>query len=112
MPEAGCFDKIELGPTVQREYIYDEAKNTPVDKLFNEKLKNKDGVLFDTLLSEEGGRFYHEQNRNVIVEVGGGEVPDPPPGYFWTEYRDLLTLLRVNNCLNIQLRNLLSVLEW
>ena len=111
-PEAGCFDKIELGPTVQREYIYDETKNTPVDKLFDEKLKNKDGVLFDTLLSEEGGRFYHEQNRNVLLEVGGDEVPDPPPGYFWTEYRDLLTLLRVNNCLNIQLRNLLSVLEW
>ena len=34
-------------------------------KMFDERLKNKDGVLFDTLLSEEGGRFYHGRGENV-----------------------------------------------
>ena len=110
-PEIGCFDGIELGPTVQREYIY-KGELTDVDKLFDSKLKNNDGVAFDTLLSEEGGRFYHEQNRNVIMEIDENEIDSLPPGYFWTDYKTLSLLIRVNNCLNIQLRNLLSVLEW
>ena len=110
-PEIGCFDGIELGPTVQREYIH-KGELTDVDKLFDEKLKNKDGVIFDTLLSEEGGRFYHEQNRNVIMEIADDEIDSLPLGYFWSDYKTLNTLVQVNNCLNIQLRNLLSVLEW
>ena len=110
-PEIGCFDGIELGPTAQREYIH-KGESTDVDKLFDEKLKNKDGVVFDNLLSEEGGRFYHEQNRNVIMEISDNEIDSLPPGYFWTDYKTLNTLVQVNNCLNIQLRNLLSVLEW
>ncbi len=111
-PEVGCFDKIELGPSVQREYIHDETKNTAVDRLFDAHMKTGEGVKFNTLLSEEGGRFYHEQNRNVVIEVAPDELPTPPDGYFWTDYKTLGTLVKVNNCLNIQLRNLLSVLEW
>ena len=110
-PEVGCFDGIELGPTVQREYIHSEKK-TEIDKLFFDKLGQKKGVKFDTLLSEEGGRFYHEQNRNVIIEVKEDEVKDLPDSYFWANLKTLSTLVQVNNCLNIQLRNLLSVLEW
>ena len=111
-PEVGCFDRIELGPSVQREYVHDESKNTVVDRAFDAHLKTGEGVKFDTLLSEEGGRFYHEQNRNVIVEISADELSSPPDGYFWADYRTLNTLAQVNNCLNIQLRNLLSVLEW
>ena len=110
-PEIGCFDGIELGPTVQREYIH-KGDLTDVDRLFDEKLKNKDGIIFDTLLSEEGGRFYHEQNRNIVMEIEDNEIDRLPPGYFWSDYKTLNMLVQVNNCLNIQLRNLLSVLEW
>lgn len=108
--EVGCFDKIEIGPSVQREYISDETK-TEVDILFDKKLSDKSGILFDNLLSEEGGRFYQEQNRNVIIEIKKEEI-DLPQGYFWCDFKTLNTLVQVNNTLNIQLRNLLSVLEW
>lgn len=111
LPEVGCFDKIELAPTVQREYIHKGADNI-VDELFDEHLKNNHGVMFDTLLSEEGGRFYCEQNRNIIIEIDKNELERLPEGYFWTNYATLNMLVQVNNCLNIQLRNLLSVLEW
>lgn len=111
-PEVGCFDKIELGPSVQREYVHDETKDTAVDELFDAHMRTGEGVRFNTLLSEEGGRFYHEQNRNVIVEIDADELPKLPEGYFWTDYRTLSDMIRINNCLNIQLRNLLSVMEW
>lgn len=108
--EVGCFDKIEIGPCIQREYISSEPEND-VDKLFYKKLQNNEGVLFNVLLSEEGGRFYQEQNKNVIIEIDKSEIT-LPDGYFWCDYKTLNTLVQVNNTLNIQLRNLLSVLEF
>lgn len=110
-PEIGCFDKIELAPSVQREYICAEKMNA-VDNLFDQLVQDKKGIKFDTVLSEEGGRFYHEENRNVIVEIDKNDLSELPDGYFWTTYRVLNRLVQVNNCLDIQLRNLLSVMEW
>lgn len=111
-PEIGCFDKIELGPSVQREYVEDGYGYTEVDELFDERLKSGEGVKFNNLLSEEGGRFYADQNRNVVIEIDGRELSNPPKGYFWTDYKTLSLFLRMNNCLNVQLRNLLAVMEW
>lgn len=105
--EVGCFDSVELGPTVQREAICRTSENE-IDKLFHKQLSSGVGVMHNVLLSEEGGRFYHEQNWNVILEI---EPFKPPRGYFWADYKTLNLLTQVNNCLNIQLRNLLSLLE-
>lgn len=111
-PEPGCFDGLELGPTVQREAVpmCQRAENA-LDRLFDERLQSGEGVLFDHLLSEEGGRFYHEQNRNVLLRVKREELPMLPEGYFLLDYRALNELVQVNNVLNIQLRNLLALLE-
>lgn len=107
-PEIGCFDKMEIGPTVQ----IDNKKhvNNAVEERFFALYKNKDLVKNDVLLSEEGGRFYHEQNKNIIVY--SPEKFDVPEGYFWVSYATLNVLTQVNNCLNIQLRNLLSLLRF
>jgi oxidase EvaA len=109
--EIGCFDKIELGPTVQLEADADTENENGVTKLFLKKYENKTGVLYDIILSEEGGRFYHEQNRNAIIEIDKNELSELPKGYFWVSYGLLNRLVQINNCLNIQLRNLLSLLE-
>lgn len=110
-PEIGSFDKIELGPSIQRESIESSDKSQQVERVFEEKLQKQEGIVLDVLLSEEGGRFYHEQNRNVIMEVEKQEIGELPEGYFWVNYSSLNYLVQVNNCLNIQLRNLLSLLE-
>lgn len=39
------------------------------------------------------------------------ELPATIPGYVWSDYGTLNILTQINNCLNIQLRNLLSILE-
>lgn len=110
--ELGCFDGLELGPTVQREAVpMPDHKETEIDRFFFERLAQGKGVFFDHLLSEEGGRFYHEQNRNVLMQINIGEIPQLPKGYFWVDYRTLNELVQVNNTLNIQLRNLISLLE-
>lgn len=110
-PEAGCFDCLELGPTVQQEAVGSFQKEDAMTRLFWERLNAGKGVMFDHLLSEEGGRFYHEQNRNVLLRMDKSELPTLPEGYFLLDFRTLNELVQVNNTLNIQLRNLLSLLE-
>lgn len=108
--EVGCFDKIEVGPSVQLGSR--EKLNNLVDALFIYNLSHNKGIEFSGLFSEEGGRFYQEQNRNIIMHIEKNDLPDPlPDGYFWADFQTLNILIQFNNCLNIQLRNLLSILS-
>lgn len=109
--EVGCFDKIEIGPSVQLEPI-DNPNTSLVDALFSYNMEQNKGIEFSGLFSEEGGRFYREQNRNIIMKMNKEDLPDPlPEGYFWADFQTLNILIQFNNCLNIQLRNLLSILN-
>ncbi len=110
-PEIGSFDKAEIGPSIQWEpthYLYNDNE---VDKIFRRKYENKQGIMVNVVLSEEGGRFYHEQNNNVIVEITENELPVLPENYIWTDYAALNYMVQINNCLNIQLRNLISLIN-
>lgn len=109
LPEVGCFDKIEVGPSIQ---IGPNAQpSNIVEKLFFENVDENRGVDFKGIFSEEGGRFYHEENRNVIMQIDKNDLEELPEGYFWVSYQTLNVLIQINNCLNIQLRNLLSILD-
>lgn len=108
--EIGCFDEVELGPTIQMEPSNPRNNLNDIEKLFIKKLKNNDGILINVILSEEGGRFYHEQNQNSIIEIKKDEIKKLPKEYFWVDYSTLNKMIGFNNCMNIQLRNLLSLL--
>lgn len=110
-PEIGSFDKVELGPTIQWEATHYLYNDDDVEKVFRKHVENKENILCDVILSEEGGRFYHEQNRNIIIEIDDNELDMVPEMYIWVEYSVLSYLVQVNNCLNIQLRNLMSLIK-
>ncbi len=109
--EIGSFDKVELGPSIQWEPTHYLYNDDIVEKVFRSAVENHKGIMVGVVLSEEGGRFYHEQNYNYIVEIDEGEIPELPEGYIWLSYSTLNYLVQVNNCLNIQLRNLLSLIK-
>ena len=110
-PEIGSFDKVEIGPTIQWEPTHYLFNDDVIEQLFRRKYEEKQGIMVNVILSEEGGRFYHEQNNNVIIEVDKDEVPVLPNDYVWVSYATLNYLVQINNCLNIQLRNLLSLIK-
>ena len=110
-PEIGCFDLLELGPTIQQEAYSPTQHDNEISPFFFELLEKKQGIIFDQLLSEEGGRFYHEQNRNILIRIPHEQLPSLPEGYFLLDYYTLNQLTQINNILNIQLRNLLALLE-
>lgn len=110
-PEVGCFDKLELGPTVQFHNRIEIKLKDSVQTLFLDKAQKHSNILYDVNLSEEGGRFYHEENRNIIIEIHKYEIDYLTDDYFWFDYKTLLYFMEFNNILNIQLRNLISLLE-
>lgn len=110
--ECGNYDVMELAPTVQcLTGRYDSGSNTPpyVSYVLNAP---KDQIIFDTLQSEEGGRFYHEQNRNMLIKVGDDFPVEAPDNYRWMTLNQLYHFLKFNNFLNIQARSLLSALKF
>lgn len=110
-PEIGSFDKVEVGPSIQWEPTHYTYNDDLVERIFRRHIEKKNKIVYDVVLSEEGGRFFHEQNRNVIIEIDTEELVELPEDYLWVDYSALNYLVQINNCLNIQLRNLLTLLK-
>lgn len=111
--EIGSFDTVELGPTIQNEYV--DTLNMPsniIERIYLHHIELNKGIKNSVLLSEEGGRFYQEQNENVIIEIEKDEIKELPNNYMWLNYRTLNLLQQSNNVVNIQLRNLISLLDF
>ncbi|MGA8112195.1 MAG: NDP-hexose 2,3-dehydratase family protein [Actinocatenispora sp.] len=109
---AGTFDLIEASPTVQCT-PEDHADQPPelrpryLDLVLDAE---ESRIRYDTLLSEEGGRFHHALNRYRIVEVDAEFAGDEPDEYRWVTVRQLMGLVRAGNCLNVEARSLLACL--
>ncbi len=112
--ECGNYDVMELAPTVQclTGNVYDvkpEMRPAFVDYVLNAP---KEEIRYDVLQSEEGGRFFREQNRNMIVEVGKDFPQEVPEHYIWMTLKQINNFLKFNNYLNIQARSILSALKY
>lgn len=111
--ECGNFDIVELAPTVQ--CLTGNYAHTPLNHLpfLNEVLNaTPEQIVFDTLQSEEGGRFFREQNRNLLIEVKEEFSEKLPENYTWMTLNQLKTFLKFNNYLNIQARSLIAAINF
>ena len=110
--ECGNLDIIEMAPTVQcmtgnyrkghNEYTIpylEDVLNAPNDKIW-----------YSSYQSEEGGRFFHEQNLNTIVEVGDDFPLDVQENYCWMTLNQMLSFVSYNYYLNMAARSLLSAI--
>lgn len=114
--ESGNFDIVELAPSVQcltgnyRKGM-NEYEVPFIDYVLTPE-KYGATVLYSTFQSEEGGRFYKEQNKNLIVEINATSSIEIPKNYCWMTLYQLKELVKYNNYLNIQARSLLSVIDY
>lgn len=111
--ECGNFDVVELAPTIQ--CLTGDYKNPfgYVPTFLEEFQAGACGrIVFDTKQSEEGGRFYREQNRNVVCLADDAFPETPPENFIWLTLGQIKEFLRFNNYLNIQVRSLVSALEY
>lgn len=112
--ECGNFDVIELAPTVQcltGSYHNDNSKNTL--PFLNYVLNaDKENIIYNTYQSEEGGRFYKEQNKNMILLAGDDISNDLPENYIWMTLNQMQKFIQFNNYINIQARSLLAAISF
>ncbi|UXY33043.1 NDP-hexose 2,3-dehydratase family protein [Streptomyces sp. HUAS TT20] len=111
--EAGVLDVAELGPTVQCQpgralTLPPELRPRYLDVVLR---ATPDELLYDTVQSEEGGRFHHAGNRYVLMEVGDEFPVDVPEEFVWVTAEQLSALVRHSNYLNIEARTLLTGLR-
>lgn len=111
--ECGNFDVIELAPTIQclTGNIPSDPKSQPDFYQYAINAR-KEQIFLDTFQSEEGGRFYKEQNRNMIIEAADDFPLEVPEHFTWMTLRQVYQFLRFNNYLNIQARSLISALSY
>ena len=113
--ECGNFDVVEFAPTIQcltGDYrTVDPAYRPPfVTEFTTGQIPGH--MIFDTKQSEEGGRFYHEQNRNVLYLLDDDAPLTIPENFVWLTLGQIKEFLRYNNYLNIQVRSIIAALSY
>jgi dTDP-4-dehydro-6-deoxy-alpha-D-glucopyranose 2,3-dehydratase len=110
--EAGYLDVVELAPTVQcspenYELLPPAARPRFLDEVLD---LPRERIRYETLLSEEGGRFHHARNRYLVAEVEPLRRYEGPD-HRWVTLHHLVGLLRHSHYLNVQARSLIACLH-
>jgi oxidase EvaA len=109
--EPGCIDTIDLAPTVScSDYlkIMKSSERPPFIEFFENP--KPESILFSTVQSEEGGRFFHFQNLNMIIRVEEKTIVETPDNYRWMTLAQLMKLMQFG-LLNIESRSLISAIS-
>jgi len=112
--EAGNFDIIELAPTVQCLTGNYRKGQSEYDVMFLDEVLNAkpEQIWYSTFQSEEGGRFYKEQNKNMIIEVDETFPAEIPGNYIWMTLNQMKVFIKYNNYLNIAARSLIAAVKF
>jgi len=106
--EPGNFDVLEMAPTVSCSNFQNRARQ-PNKPLFLDFFTDApaDKIKYSVIQSEEGGRFYHFQNKCMVVEAGASEDFVIPENYIWMTLGQMMELVR-RGYFNIEARSLLT----
>ena len=106
--EVGNIDIAHMAPTIQcsmyKERFSEKNKSFPYMDIF---LNFRENILYDQMQSEEGGRFYHCQNRHMIVKIDNYKNLELKDGYIWVSYNQVLDFVRYGY-FNVEGRSLMS----
>ena len=99
-----------IGCTINTSDISEFNKNSTFNRLekkfydgyFSLK-KNKSNIIFDNILSDEGGRFYQCQVRCMVASVNYKEIKNIPNNYMWLSYNQVNEMIK-NKKIDIESR--------
>jgi oxidase EvaA len=109
--EPGCVDTLELAPTVScnqgENCLFDGTRPPYIDYFHGDGLGT---LIHESRQSAEGGRFYQDQNRYLIVLLPENEKVDVSDDYRWMTLPQILEFGRFNNYVNVETRELIACL--
>ena len=109
--EPGNIDIVDMAPTVSCSEV--ESKILHKDKPpFLDILMNAspEQIRYSGIQSEEGGRFYHVQNRNMVIELDEDMSLEMPLNYIWMTLGQMMELMK-HGYFNIEGRSVISCLS-
>jgi len=89
---------------------YSSLKDNDLMKHYMKKyfIKNNNGkIIYNKIHSDEGGRFFHSQSKNIIVEINGDENIRVNSNYIWMSHNQVLHFLK-RGIFNIEARILFT----
>jgi len=108
----GNIDIIDLSPSIAHSNYLNLIKNNEPPLFLEYFLNSKDYIVhLDVIQSEEGGRFYHFQNRNMIIEIPENEELDITDKYMWITYNQMMQFIP-RGMFNIESRSLISAIDF
>ncbi len=112
--EPGNLDCLEMAPTLQcTPSNYDPSRPELLPPFYELVMGSpEDCIRYSALHSEEGGRFYHDQNRYRVIEIDEGEELEIPYNYIWMTLQQMKKFIQFNNYFNIEARGLISCLGF
>ena len=112
--ECGNFDIVEMAPTVQcMTGNYRKGQNEYTIPYLEDVLNApQERIWYRSYQSEEGGRFFQEQNLNTIVEVGEDFPLGVEENYCWMTLAQMLSFVSYNHYFNMAARSLLSAIHF
>jgi len=110
--EPGNSNGVQVAPTVQATFsnysrVHRGAATTLLEYFTTPGLAH---ILIDHLQGEQGSRFLHKRNRNMVVEVPTAEAEALPCGerFCWMTLHQIKALLRRDNVVNMDARSVLA----
>lgn len=109
--EIGFLEGVQLGPSVNIPPGGKSSGDDPVERLLLATMAegSRCQVLQRLVQSEEGGRFYQDENEYSLVVVDGGLALPATDNYRWLTLAQIRELMPVSGTFSIELRGALSL---
>ncbi len=105
--ESGVMDLLEMAPTVQ--CITDNYTLGDMPPFTDAFLhRGRSTTIFDVYQSEEGGRFFRESNRNIMLLAPKSFPIEEPDFYMWLSFKQLKEFIKFSNFVNVEARSILA----
>jgi len=109
--EPGNLDTFNMGPTVACSNAKDRAEQpNPPEFLDLFIHATSEQIRYAAMQSEEGGRFYNWQNRNMILELPEEMNIEISSRFIWLSLGQIIELMK-HGYFNIEARNLIACLN-
>lgn len=110
--EPGNIDTIDLAPTVSCSNYKAYSTGVAAPAFYNNFIcAAPSDVLYDHIHSEEGGRFYHLQNRYMIIRDNTIDMNSVPPNFRFMTLGQMLHIAE-QGFFNIESRGLFSCVDF
>ena len=74
-------------------------------------INSKTKKIYDNILSDEGGRFYHSQIRYIACELDKKKDMKLPESYIWLSHNQMIELIKKQK-IDIEARLLFGIINF